>query len=107
VNSHASAIETRFPPALAIEGLSKSFAGTLALADVDLTIASGDVRGLVGPNGSGKSTLVKVMSGYHQPDRGRRIASGGRELAPGFSARDIGAAGIGFVHQDLALIDQC
>jgi ribose transport system ATP-binding protein len=107
VSSRASAIETRSSPALAIEGLSKSFAGTLALADVDLTIASGEVRGLVGPNGSGKSTLVKVMSGYHQPDRVRRIAIGGRELAPGFSARDIGAAGIGFVHQDLALIDQC
>jgi ribose transport system ATP-binding protein len=104
---HASVIENGPPPALAIEGLSKSFAGTLALANVDLTIASGEVRGLVGPNGSGKSTLVKVMSGYHQPDRVDRIAIGGRELAPGFSAHHIQAAGVGFVHQDLALVDQC
>ncbi len=96
-----------FAPALVVEGLSKSFAGTRALTNVDLTIARGEVHGLVGPNGSGKSTLVKVICGYHHPERVSRIAIGGRDLPLSFSARDIQAAGVGFVHQDLALIDQC
>lgn len=95
------------PPAVMIEGLSKSFAGSLALADVDLMIEAGEVRGLVGPNGSGKSTLVKVLSGYHQPDSVARLVIAGQDLPPRFAARDIQAAGVGFVHQDLALVDQC
>jgi ribose transport system ATP-binding protein len=94
-------------PAFVIEGLSKSFASTLALADVGLTIGRGEIRGLVGPNGSGKSTLVKIMSGYHQPDSVTRIAVGGRDLPGRFTSSEIQAAGVGFVHQDLALIDQC
>ncbi|MBL8581802.1 MAG: sugar ABC transporter ATP-binding protein [Rhizobiaceae bacterium] len=93
-------------PAFLVEGLSKSFANTLALADVDLTIDRGEIRGLAGPNGSGKSTLVKIMSGYHHADRVRRLSIGGRDLADGFRPSDIQAAGVGFVHQDLALVDQ-
>lgn len=95
------------PAALEIAGLVKSFAGTQALKNVDLLIAAGEIHGLVGPNGSGKSTLVKILSGFHQADRADRIAVGGRELTALFSARDIEELGVGFVHQDLALIDDC
>jgi ribose transport system ATP-binding protein len=94
-------------PALDIRGLSKSFAGTLALAGVDLRIESGEVHGLVGPNGSGKSTLVKILAGYHQADRVERIAVGGQVLSSHFSSLDIQRHGVGFVHQDLALVEQC
>lgn len=93
-------------PAFLVEGLSKSFASTLALADVDLRIERGEIRGLVGPNGSGKSTLVKIMSGYHHADRVARLSVGGRDLPDGFTPSNIQAAGVGFVHQDLALVDQ-
>ncbi|MBN9273488.1 MAG: sugar ABC transporter ATP-binding protein [Mesorhizobium sp.] len=93
-------------PAFHVEGLSKSFGGTLALADVGLTIDRGEIRGLAGANGSGKSTLVKIMAGYHHADRVARLGVGGRDLPEGFSPSAIQAAGVGFVHQDLALVEQ-
>ena len=55
---------------LRIEHLSKTFPGQVALNDVDLDVAAGEVHALVGQNGSGKSTLIKVLAGYHQPDPG-------------------------------------
>jgi ribose transport system ATP-binding protein len=94
-------------PAFAVEGLYKSFGGTLALADIALTIERSEIHGLVGPNGSGKSTLVKIMAGYHPADRVGRISIGGDYLPSGFTSGNIQSAGVGFVHQDLALVEQC
>jgi len=59
-----------------------------ALREISLTVAPGEVLGLVGPNGSGKSTLLKVIAGVCHPDRGE-VAVGGRlasllELGTGF-----------------------
>lgn len=51
-------------------GISKRYGSVVALEDVDLQIAAGEIVGLVGDNGAGKSTLVKVLSGAHQPDAG-------------------------------------
>jgi ribose transport system ATP-binding protein len=88
---------------LRIEDLSKTFPGQVALADVDLTVAAGEVHALVGQNGSGKSTLIKVLSGYHQPDPGARARVNDQPLALG-NAASAAAAGIRFVHQDLGLV---
>ena len=55
---------------LQLRHVTKSFGGQIALRDVDLSVAHGEVHALVGQNGSGKSTLIKVMSGYHQPEPG-------------------------------------
>jgi lipopolysaccharide transport system ATP-binding protein len=51
-----------------------------ALRDIDLTLAHGEVLGIIGANGSGKSTLLKVLSHITQPTEGRveirgRVAS--------------------------------
>jgi ABC-type branched-subunit amino acid transport system ATPase component/MFS family permease len=55
---------------LDVAGLTKSYGGVHALAGVDMTVADGEVLGLIGPNGSGKTTLFEVISGFQTPDAG-------------------------------------
>lgn len=50
-------------PLLLVEGLNYTRDGKQILRDVTLTVAPGELVGLVGPNGAGKSTLLKVVSG--------------------------------------------
>jgi branched-chain amino acid transport system ATP-binding protein len=57
-------------PVLQVEGIVKRFGGIVALDDVDLTLAEGEVLGLIGPNGSGKTTLFDIISGFQTPDEG-------------------------------------
>ena len=44
-----------------VEGNSKSFGETRALAGVDMSVPAGTVQGLLGPNGAGKTTLVRIL----------------------------------------------
>jgi branched-chain amino acid transport system ATP-binding protein len=52
-------------------GVSRSFEGVRALADVDLALARSEVVGLIGPNGAGKTTLVNLVTGFDFPTTGR------------------------------------
>jgi ribose transport system ATP-binding protein len=91
-------------PRVEIRGLSKSFGGTRALRDADLTVLPGEVHGLLGENGSGKPTLIKILAGFHEPDGGALHIDGEPvplPLAPG-RFRELGMS---FVHQDLALVE--
>src|SRR5580704_1503111 len=94
--------DTVAAPLLAIDMVSKTFAGQRALAGVSLAVGSGEIHALVGQNGSGKSTLVKILAGYHLADPGGSIKVAGTELDASEPRRLRGH--IGFVHQDLALI---
>ena len=76
---------------LAVKSLSKTFPGLQALADVDFSVDSGEIVGLVGQNGSGKSTLVKVLTGIYEPDPGADVSHSGS---------------VHVIHQDLGLIPQ-
>src|SRR6202165_1946857 len=58
-------------PAARVEGVTKRFGATVALAGVDLEVAEGTVYGLLGPNGAGKTTLVRVLATLLTPDAGR------------------------------------
>ncbi len=91
------------PPALLAEGLAKTFGGVRALKGVDLRIEPGEVHALLGENGSGKSTFIKILSGYHVPDQGGRVAIDGAEVSFG-SAESAYTLGCRFVHQDLGLV---
>ena len=55
---------------LSAQGLTKSYGGVAVLSDLDVSLASGEIRALVGENGAGKSTLIKILSGAVVPDRG-------------------------------------
>lgn len=61
---------------LRVESLTKRFAGLTALGEVSLSLAPGEVLGLMGPNGSGKSTLVNVITGVLAPDGGSVVVDG-------------------------------
>jgi ribose transport system ATP-binding protein len=89
---------------LRVTGLSKTFAGTRALVDVDLEVRHGEIHALVGGNGSGKSTLVKVLAGVYQPDPGGTIeidatVADARDWSPGKAFEH----GLRFVHQNPAV----
>lgn len=55
---------------VAIKGLTKRFGHLLAVDNVDLDVARGEVLGFLGPNGSGKSTTMKMVTGYLTPTSG-------------------------------------
>ena len=68
----------------------------VALQDIDLHIASGEVVALVGENGSGKTTLAKVLSGLYEPDEGRVLWDG----------EDVKTKEPGWVYQRVAVLFQ-
>ena len=63
---------------LLAEGVSKHFSGVAALSGVDMSVAPGEIVGLIGPNGSGKSTLLNTFSGFIRPDAGTVTFNGER-----------------------------
>jgi ribose transport system ATP-binding protein len=88
-------------PALAMRGITKSFAGNTVLAEVNLTAAAGEVHALVGENGAGKSTLMKILAGVYQPDAGQTLLDG---QAISFARpADALARGIAMIYQELSL----
>lgn len=84
------------------EGITKTFPGVVALADVALTLSQGSIHALLGENGAGKSTLIKVMTGVYRPDSGVMTLDG-VQFDP-HNTRDAIAQGIGVVHQERNLI---
>ena len=59
-----------------VEGVSKRFGSTQALADFDLVAEEGKVLALLGPNGAGKTTLVRILATLLRPDSGRATVAG-------------------------------
>jgi ribose transport system ATP-binding protein len=92
--------------ALELRNVSKSFGELRALSSINLTLARGEVHAMVGQNGSGKSTIVKILAGYHRPDRGSEILLNGRAVRRAITPAAMREAGVSFVHQDLGLIPE-
>ena len=69
--------------------ITKRFGSTIAVDDVSLEIARGDIVALIGENGAGETTLMRIAAGEIAPDIGTVDVSGG----------------VGFVHQHFLLVD--
>jgi branched-chain amino acid transport system ATP-binding protein len=65
---------------LELADIGVDFGGLCALHGVSLTVAPGEIVGLVGPNGAGKTTLFNAISGIVRPQRGS-VSFGGGDLA--------------------------
>jgi ABC-2 type transport system ATP-binding protein len=63
-------------PLLSTVGLTKDYGRFRALDQLNLTIAPGEVFGLLGPNGSGKSTAIRIMLGMLRPTAGTAQVQG-------------------------------
>lgn len=94
-----------------IEKLSKRFGkgdtAVLALKDVNMQVAPGEVVGLIGPSGSGKSTLLKCLGAVIDPTSGRMTLDDTVIYDDGWKVRDLRALRrdkIGFVFQAPYLI---
>jgi ribose transport system ATP-binding protein len=83
--------------------ISKRFPGVTALDSVDLEAFPSEVVALIGENGAGKSTLMKILGGVCRPDSGELVIDG-KPVAI-HSVRDATRYGIGFIHQELHLLD--
>ena len=61
---------------LELKNLTKKYGSLTALDQVDLTLETGQIVGLLGPNGSGKSTMIKLAAGLLQPTEGELLING-------------------------------
>ena len=59
-----------------IKNISHGFGDKEVLSDVNLTVQSGSVMGLVGINGAGKSTLLRIVAGVYKPNSGEVLIDG-------------------------------
>lgn len=86
--------------AVELRGLRKRFAQRLALRGVDLTLASGEIVGVVGPDGAGKTTLIRCLAGLLEVE-----AESARVLGYDLLDADVTAlkAEIGYVPQSFGL----
>jgi ABC-2 type transport system ATP-binding protein len=85
--------------ALRVEGLSKRYGTTQAVAELSFDIAQGEVFGLLGPNGAGKTTTIAMLATQRRP-------CGGDAMLFGHSVRDEPSAVrqiIGLAPQEIAL----
>src|SRR5947209_15369590 len=93
--------------ALAVRGLSKTYAGTLALDSLFMQIRPGEVHALLGGNGSGKSTTIKILAGVVDADPGGEISIGEDSVGVSeWTSARAHAAGLRFVHQQPAVFPE-
>ncbi|HTJ57900.1 MAG TPA: sugar ABC transporter ATP-binding protein [Devosiaceae bacterium] len=90
------------PPFVSARHIAKAYGGAQALKDVSLSIAPGEVHGLVGANGAGKSTLIRVLAGLTQPDSGEVVVDG--QVIPIETPHRASELGMSFIHQELAFV---
>jgi ABC-2 type transport system ATP-binding protein len=76
-----------YDTAIALERVTKRYAGHTAVRSLDLAIPRGGIFGLLGPNGAGKSTTIRMIMNILVPDEGRITLFGGEAASRDLSAR--------------------
>lgn len=90
------------PPAVRLEGITKTFGEVVANDDIDFTLEKGSIHALLGENGSGKTTLMSVLYGLYEQDAGTIYIDGEERTLE--SPKDAMDAGIGMIHQHFQLV---
>ncbi len=85
-------------PSMEIRDVYKHYGGISVLDGVNLSVAKGEIVGLIGVNGSGKTTLFDICCGYNIPDSGH-IFMNGHDVTE-YPAHKRAARGLGRVFQD-------
>ncbi len=88
---------------LSMEKINKSFGVNKVLLDVDLSLQTGEICALLGENGAGKSTLMNILGGVLPADSGS-VSIDGKVMHFSSPVESLDA-GIGFIHQELNLIN--
>jgi len=91
------------PLAIETRGLTKQFDRHIAVNDIDLQVAAGEVCGLIGPNGAGKTTLLRMLAAAQEPTTGEIYINGDRLLRD--RSHPILKQRIGFLPDDFPLYD--
>jgi len=81
----------------ACRGIGISFGNRAILQDVTLSVAAGEVLGLVGPNGAGKTSLFEILTGRYTADGGQ-VFLGDRDITL-MSVHDRARLGLGRIYQ--------
>ncbi len=61
---------------LSVEAVSRHFGSLVAVNNVSLTVAQGELRAVIGPNGAGKTTFFNLISGFFPPTAGKIVFDG-------------------------------
>jgi ABC-2 type transport system ATP-binding protein len=89
--------------AIDTRGLTKQFDRQIAVNDIDLQVASGEICGLIGPNGAGKTTLLRMLAAAEEPTTGEIYINGHRLQRD--RSHPILKQRIGFLPDDFPLYD--
>lgn len=88
-------------PLLEVKDMTHYFGGLRAVYHYNLSVESGQIRGLIGPNGAGKTTIFNLITGIYHPSEGK-ILLGGEEITR-LEPNQIASRGLGRTFQNLRL----